>query len=111
MDLFFPKDFYQIVSKDPQDIKTPSDGLVDELFSTWYMLTRQAQQGCPECVGVLVRLDQEVIAKPGFLWDRRCDPGAEGAVEDLPDEEQLLVGELGRGDYADSRTVLYLVYS
>ena len=66
-------------------IKIPGERLVYDLSGFECVRAGQAQQGCPERVGVLVRLNQEVVGGSWSLRNSRADQGAELALENLPD--------------------------
>src|SRR5262249_37186189 len=46
-------------------------------------------------------LDQKVIARARLRRDRGSHLSAQGAPEDLPDQEELLIGELRGGDHTE----------
>ena len=65
----------------------------------------QAQQRGPKRVGVLVRLDKEIVRGSRSRRNRCADQGAQLALENLSDQKELFVGELGGGDHASPSAV------
>jgi hypothetical protein len=101
LELLIAEKLREIVSEDPQRIHSAFERVDKDRVGVRCSWTGEAERQRASRIGAFVRLDQEVVAVAGRHRNTGCDTRPERALEDLPDEKQLLVRELRRRDDAE----------